>query len=122
MNVTERENQMGEQFSDEFHVLTKAQDVLREYGWRQGNGEDERSEYCILDAVNKATEVLWGPDLCTEDEHYSRSGEAFYTCVRTLDTLAKERGVRSIVSWNDETGRTQQEVLDLLAQAATQHT
>ena len=113
---------MGEQSSDEFNVLARAQDVLREYGWRQGNGDDERSEYCILDAVNKATEVLWGPDLRRGDANYSRSIEAFYSSRRTLDDLALDRGFGSIVSWNDKTGRTQQEVFDLLAQAAPQHT
>ena len=112
---------MSEQFSDEFNVLTKAQDVLREYGWRQGNGEDERSGYCVLDAVDKATEVLWGAGLCEKDENYYRSLEAFYTCIRTLDVLVEGRELSSIVSWNDKNGRTQQEVLDMLARAALKH-
>ena len=121
MNVTERENQMGEQFSDEFHMLTKAQTTICVHGWRQGEAGDEVAGYCTVGALQKATEELWGSDLRTDDDGYARSEEVFYSSLGTLSALVEDEGFDSVVCWNDASGRTKHEVLTLLAEAALSH-
>ena len=105
---------MGEQFSDEFHALTRAQTTICVHGWRQGEAGDEVAGYCTVGALQKATEELWGLGLRTEEE-------VFYSSLGTLGALVEDEGFDSVVCWNDAPGRTKHEVLTLFAKAALSH-
>ena len=112
---------MGEGYTDEFRVLTRAQTTICVYGWRQGEAGDVVAGYCAVGALQGAVEALWGSDLRTDDDGYARSEEAFYSSLGTLGALVEDEGFDSVVCWNDAPGRTKHEVLTMFAKAALSH-
>lgn len=75
-------------------VLDDAADYIEKYGWTQGALQLDTGEVCAMGAISRcATDAL--------------PGWAFKSLSRYLDR-------QIIPKWNDQPGRTKQEVLDAL--------
>ena len=102
-----REGQMNhEDQSIELQVLARAHRLIAVFGWVQGGYGDELTGYCVRGALDAAG---YGMELATA-ESVRRSGAL-------LCKLVAEMGFEDVTDWNDELGRTKQEVLDLLDRA-----
>ena len=112
---------MREGYADEFRMLTRAQTVICVHGWRQGEAGDEAAGYCAVEALQKATEALWGWELEKDTDAYARSIKVFDSSLEILGALVEDEGFDSVVCWNDAPGRTKHEVLTMFAKAALSH-
>lgn len=84
-------------------VLTRAADLLEEFGWRQGDyGSKREGTFCMLGAVDAACGDL---------------GANFHNDGVCL-ALYKSFEDASVVKWNDAPGRTKAEVVAKLRDAA----
>lgn len=88
--------------------LQRAIDILEREGWIQGAMEGGAGGVCLLGALNIAPSWDVKFDLV-------RGEPVSFGYVR--DVLEDRIGDRSIVSWNDQPGRTKSEVLDVLREA-----
>lgn len=98
-------------------LLRKGADEIRRRGWWQGaygsDHEDLKScSVCAVGALNAADSGTPYPADDLSDAHYAAS--------RLLDELVWRDGAGSpgIVNYNDQPGRTVEEVLDLFERAA----
>jgi hypothetical protein len=82
-------------------VLIKARDYLVEHGWCQGAMENRSGQVCIFGAV-----YIVGEFNSSVDPTFSR-------VMFALKNITKDSAQR----WNDEPGRTQEEVVSLFDQA-----
>ena len=87
-------------------VLNIAADIIEQRGWCQNNMMDPEGRVCLLGALNMSSSgariQVW--------DHVSP----------VIDDLAKYLGVSIIVTWNDEVGRTQFEVVNVLRKRAAE--
>ena len=84
---------------DSSTVCSKAADVLREQGWGQRAFRPPGGGYCVLGALNVAAGLV-----------YDDPGGLY-----ELPFLAEMPDAHLLLArWNDETGRTQDEVLEAL--------
>lgn len=108
----------------EYRVLARAQQVIQDFGWIQGEGGDTEIGFCALGALKIAVCDLWG--VAPWQPNSESIGAAMFAqgrgrlaakldnAVWTLNGLV---GNVDIVQWNDVSGRTQAEVLGLFDQA-----
>jgi hypothetical protein len=100
--------------NEQLEIVTKARDILANKGWTQGNyarnqfgtpvylGSSEATCFCAVGALALAAE---DNDLIILDEH------------PLLDAFAR-RTQSNIADWNDQKGRTIEQVLDLFDKVA----
>jgi hypothetical protein len=81
-------------------ALQQARATLLESGWCQGVGVDADGRCCVIGSFNS---IKW---------------HGYWPALGYLDQLVPT-GAMSLVSWNDEAGRTVNEVLELLDCAAS---
>lgn len=81
-------------------VAARAADLLETKGWHQGDGEGGRS-YCLVQVLHTVANCF---DLY--DQAYDH-----------LNRVLGRTG--SLIPWNDEKGRTKEEVVGLLRKAST---
>jgi hypothetical protein len=81
--------------------LREAADLLAANGWIQEAPSDEHDRYCMVGAVNVVTD---------DADVYEDATEAILYHI----------GVLSIVQWNDEPGRTAEEVIAVLRETAAE--
>ena len=92
-------------------VLRKAADYIDEHGWAQGHWDCETGCVCADGAIIQVA----------GEEHSSQATTAF----DVASDVAKMRSsgtCYSIISWNDQPGRTKEEVTRLLRDAAQWYT
>ena len=90
-------------------VYARAAELIAERGWRQGSVENvDDACLCLMDAVVLA---LSGDPA----EAWAPQTEAAWYALR--DLLVKRRALAMPMQWNDQPGRTVDEVLALLTQA-----
>ena len=89
-------------------LLWEAANLLERRGWRRGYYVGDRSEYCMIGALNMAAGE--GPISLGRNP----------TKMRARALLAKTLGVRSkmLTAWNDKESRTKEEVIDALRRAS----
>jgi hypothetical protein len=91
------------------HVLWKAAEYLEEYGWIQGTGFSDRyltrPAACAMGAIEMAANAS------------TKSYDLLW--VSAMDRMQNYLHGERIHSWNDAEGRTKEEVIDTLRQAAT---
>lgn len=97
-------------------ILRRARELIAT-GWSQGtyyrrngsacNSVDGPNQFCAVGAIMKAEAILRG----SRAAHYDLSTE------KIAGTLAKLVYADSLACWNDEDGRTQEEVLALFDKA-----
>lgn len=89
-------------FTSAYPELLDAADLLRNRGWTQGEPCDEEGRLCVLAAL---AEVVYGGEIDWDElRHYS------FPCFNALaDAVGGEPD-----DWNDEEGRTFDEVLGTL--------
>lgn len=84
--------------------LLEAAEYLRSHGWESGLWRCLiRGSVCMMGAVSKVTE-----------EDFSRSSTPYHEAYLRLSSYAG----RCAVAWNDQPGRTVEQVIDLLERAA----
>ena len=98
--------------TDEFSVLMGARGVIEEFGWHQGDMGDAEVGFCVAGAVRRAGNELFG----------SGAGEPWQAAFDTLRDLVQGDGFCDVGGWNDHWGRTERDVLRMLARAARLHT
>jgi len=86
-------------------VLNKAADLIEEKGWVQ-EAFSNRYGYCAIGAIR---ECIWGKDVP------SNSPELWDGAIERLVKTVREA---HIPSWNDAEGRTKEEVIAKLREAA----
>jgi hypothetical protein len=84
-------------------ILERAARVIEERGWCQGHYETKSGAVCTSRAISIATDEV---------------GNDMHDRFRARDTLALHIGRDSIASWNDVKGRTKEEVVTKLREAA----
>jgi hypothetical protein len=90
-------------------VLRRAEQVVAERGWCQGDYEDEQGHVCAEGAMNL---VIWGKPHCDDMD------DATYALARAaLEVLSSHVGCFAI-NWNDDEARTESEVRAALLAAA----
>jgi hypothetical protein len=90
-------------------VRLRAAELIEERGWRQEVRRGELTTLCAAEAVSAATEELAGGDI--GGAGWRGLNEAAHSPIFGGSVLA-------LVRWNDERGRTEDEVLELLRSAA----
>lgn len=104
-------------------ILCGAVDVIREHGWTQRTLGDEAGAVCLIGALNV---VVWGvPDLTDGGGSYGfrrRLGDSGYQARWELFEAAQGKvvevlGTWFIPDWNDDPGRTVEEVIQALQTA-----
>jgi hypothetical protein len=104
VSVIERER-VEEKTVTEADVLHRAADLLEEFGWCQGRmGSKQEGMFCISGAVNEAVRELGYNYTRLPSDPLYVSGTRFFG----------GNGPR----WNDEAGRTKEEVVSALRSAA----
>lgn len=110
-------------------LLARAADIIDERGWNQGFYYNDTGCVCVLGAIHAAVAEAAGQDV-TEDRlkfpHLPLSEESrplvqsYNHAVKALsDTVPFGDAFRSAIpDWNDENGRTKEEVQALLRRAA----
>lgn len=86
-------------------ILRKAAQLLKERGWIQKKMQDEAGRMCMLGAVIAASDELRAKGSAVAGER--------------LEKLMLETRL-SVPSWNDVMGRTKEEVIEKLLEAANQ--
>lgn len=95
-------------------ALEGAQEVLREYGWHQMSYGDVRRGFCLMGAIDQAAMKNKVPNLSRT------SMTAFSEVQEVLGIDPDDPDCRiSVSSWNDEKGRTKQQVQGLLKRTVT---
>lgn len=93
-----------EQLDETGQVLLRAADIIRKNGWagahKWGNPGHPR---CVMGAIDEAS---W------------RDDGTFYGYARPADRFEASIGFRYGVNWNNEPGRTQEQVVEALERAA----
>lgn len=82
-------------------VLNAAADLIEENGWCQGWSEDSLGRHCTLGAVAAVGKP-----------------EPAEVITNAVEHLRRATGVVGVASWNDEDGRTKEEVVETLRKAA----
>jgi hypothetical protein len=88
--------------------LRAAADLLATNGWIQGAPSDEHDRYCMGGAVNVVTDDA---DVFVD---------ALDAIVGHLDAIVDHLGTLSITWWNDQPGRTAEEVIAVLRETAAE--
>lgn len=96
------------------HLDGVAMVLIRE-GWTQGSFRD--GGFCLFGALQRAAELGYGdplivPGVPVEDTTHFRAGHLLN------ERIAARGGTDWILAWNDVPGRTFDEVLDLVREAA----
>ena len=100
-------------------VLTKARDLVQQ-GWVQDRAYDtNHTKRCAGQALQDAWQLVSGdrstaPCPCFACHHSSRESQGFYLASQVFQEVIHHA---SIPNWNDETGRTQGEVVEAFSQA-----
>ena len=91
-------------------TLARAADLIDELGWHQGDYRGARGEVCGLAAVQLAAEVLPGSSVPpTPDTAYCAAAKLLSARLgRTVPDAVE--AIAKIVAWNDEPGRTREQV------------
>lgn len=104
--------------SEPADILEAAADLLSPEGaWIQGSSMhvtgDGQAHYCLVGAINSVA-GSWQPymDTCLHSRNASKAASI------AADFLNSGFLVDSLVDWNDDAERTQEEVVDLLKRAA----
>lgn len=108
-------------------LLTRAADIIEERGWYQGSWAGNDGCVCAWGALNIAIAEAAGlvndeaakppdPDFFPGDL-YNAHAEAELVLSRTINRAANDTYV-GIEKWNDEPGRTKEEVQAMLRRAA----
>lgn len=93
-------------------VLKKSAEILRTSGWCQGEYENQDGAHCLMGAMRAATGV---DRLCLREYEHNN----FYAARDFLDWYVYQKlNYCGIVNFNDTDGRTVEEVLALLDEAA----
>lgn len=95
--------------------LELAAELIKEHGWIQKGFGDADRGYCVLGAIRVAHGLNPNPDTCDITK------ESFYPVVKHLATVIgalNANGNPSIMHWNDQAGRTKEEVIAALQAAA----
>ena len=95
---------MNETDKKALEVLEHMKENLFERGWCQGQLELETGEVCLSGALATLTNY---------EEYY-----ALFALSTALDSIHKAIGGASIPGWNDEPGRTFNEVIEVIDKAA----
>jgi hypothetical protein len=100
-------------------ILAESREYLEEHGWTSGTLVDDDGRVCTLGAVVFSQQWENGNDM-----HAEHTGDARVMMRALLDTsltgLYRDNDkdpVSLVVAWNDDEGRTEQEVLDAFAKA-----
>ncbi len=83
-------------------VFEKAKALLETSGWCQGASENAEGQHCATDAICVAAGHREIGDKPRGDDSF---------CVASMNRFYKHTGLSSIVAWNDNNGRTKDEVL-----------
>lgn len=99
-------------------VLELAADILMKGGWCQGEYE-ERGRHCAVGAISAAVVLTsnddeWAPNV--EDRVHSRF--ANYLATTENYELADDHAGDQVIYWNDAPGRTAEEVIRRMKEAA----
>ena len=104
----------------ELALLRGAEDCLEEYGWCQGSLQNFEGKYCLVGALNASKNRY-------EREHYGAADTYVYAglsmgqsgAAQAADNLVEEMEkkyrCRSLIHWNDDDERTEDDVMKLLA-------
>ena len=91
-------------------LLQIARDLIEGYGWTQGVLKDDAG-FCVRGAVLEACREM---GILRRFDQESRES-AFYQVLDALNVEVSFDGFWTLADWNDDPGRTKDEVLDLLA-------
>lgn len=86
--------------TSEAKLLLDAADRLEEHGWCQGVAVDRTGRMCVVGAVSY---------------HADKAGKIWPAAV---DRIQRQIDALDIAAWNDAPGRTQDEVVSMLREAA----
>ncbi len=89
----------------ERRVLLKAADILREHGWCQGTIRDRQGRRCAVGAILMA-DLMVGAAFALPRSPYADLA---------MRKMLPDQGVST---WNDEPGRTVEEVIEAMERAA----
>lgn len=107
-------------------VLRHAALIIEEHGWNQGNYMDAQGHVCAMGAIGKALGAPWYDSGQGFESSYYRiepytSHETLHSAA-VLALMAKinpgDRAPRGVPEWNDDVGRTRDEVIAALRAAA----
>jgi hypothetical protein len=105
-------------------TIHKGREYIERHGWLSGQLADNSSEtVCGYGAILAGLEWLDWDEEAIDDEHSGREEELFpvmehlVTKGAGLELRGDINPTTQWVSWNDEEGRTEQEVLDAFAKA-----
>ena len=91
-------------------ICLKAAERLREVGWRQGGYGGEDGPHCILGACQWA--AAWYTNAAAARMVARRAARAAVQTPCTTNYC--DRGGNTPIAWNDEPGRTMEEVIAVL--------
>lgn len=110
-------------------LLTRAADILDERGWFQGSYFNDSGCVCVLGAIHAAVAEAAGQDI-TEDllrfprlpltQDVQSLAQSYNHAIKVLNEQVPFGDILAcaIPDWNDEHGRTKDDVQELLRRAA----
>ena len=102
------------------NVYQGALALLEEYGWVPGTNQDEQGRICLGEAIARTVRNSDGPDAASvPDAAVSVALGRFADRLRTAGIITQSYA-RSVVGWNDEGGRTYEEIQNALNVASAQ--
>lgn len=87
-------------------ILTKAADLIDEFGWMQGEYYNEKGCLCAVGAIRVAA------------DGYVEGAFPSEAATRAIDLVAVHLDTSSVIEWNDDFDRTQAEVVAKLRAVA----
>jgi len=96
-------------------VLTEATNLLKTKGWVQRVMKNN-SGFCALGAVRTATEKV-KLTLTVEERINPENYEIYSNIKRFLEYILDDKDCMNIIVWNDQEGRTKEEVIALFTKA-----
>ena len=109
--------------SDEEAALLRAAERIEKYGWRQGDAGEAGQPQCLVGAISSACDDLTPGRGAFDDTFMGAYGRAFDDTFmgaldRVISVVEADDWTLGIVQWNDDAGRTKDEVIDVLRRAA----
>lgn len=102
-------------------VLARARATITEKGWTQHSSQNEQGNVCLSYAIEQARQVRSKPGLLPLGS--SKMSNIIAGLLEEARPQVTRRApaftiLSDIVTWNDKSGRTKEQVLDLLSKAA----
>lgn len=96
-------------------LLLEADELIGEYGWRQGTSGNRKIGFCAVGALREVGQTWLSRHVFDDSRRIKAAFRLLNDCIGTSNNRF---GPRSIVSWNDTQGRTKDEVRALLQTVA----